>query len=661
MVKKKKIKDPIVLLQGKLATLKKKRQAFLQQYDIDTIENQYTSYRKNKHPNHKKGWDAYNKFIYFNKKIRKINSELLSKYNIDDNLDSSDSDNDLGASIILKCANCHRRNLQNISPNYELNLQPVLSNTIKGDRPFAFVSGTRSGNPIEYQLCRQCSIHLTDPDNGIALESKNMWPGVFWYLLQSQEIYENYTPQFIWTLFPKQWREWWIDEVKSQFPSFYNEVTLHDPAPIFIDRTTDYETWNIGINSGILSNIADVCNKILMPTVLCPWGCSDFLHSAGEIDIVLVLQRYLRKINLNSDGDDLAVIDPARDDYIRKTFDDYDTWLHNPNWRVAPTIVMKNGIPYVLTCKDHNGGSSYLHVHCLRWKTNISSHLSDQLCHAVVKPRTVKTMKVGYNSTSYQMVEQRSSWKGPDTINVTTCGRSDHGSIILQEAEARSYANRTDMKSLISRLINDGKFSHDHAEGIEEFSQFFSESFDYNKYKYGSTYIPAEIAMSMKEEARNREVFGTIDDQRDSQGNVINPFTRKFKRIWPLYIYPCQKLCSYGAKMYAVPKYCVNNSKTLWTLSSLLLHVEPLWNITAKSTLLRSQWIGYILVYLTKNCLHHLKRRVVGIFKALSVSQLSNKVNGYGGLSKFFILYYIQIYFSNLFIIFQRISSLNYR
>ena len=146
MVKKKKIKDPIVLLQGKLATLKKKRQAFLQQYDIDTIENQYTSYRKNKHPNHKKGWDAYNKFIYFNKKIRKINSELLSKYNIDDNLDSSDSDNDLGASIILKCANCHRRNLQNISPNYELNLQPVLSNTIKGDRPFAFVSGTRTRN-----------------------------------------------------------------------------------------------------------------------------------------------------------------------------------------------------------------------------------------------------------------------------------------------------------------------------------------------------------------------------------------------------------------------------------------------------------------------------------------------------------------------------------
>ena len=76
---------------------------------------------------------------------------------------------------------------------------------------------------------------------------------------------------------------------------------MHHPAPMFIDRTTDYEIWNIGINSGNLSNIADVCNKLLMPIVLCPWGCSEFLHLAGEIDIVLIIQRYIRKCNLNTD------------------------------------------------------------------------------------------------------------------------------------------------------------------------------------------------------------------------------------------------------------------------------------------------------------------------------------------------------------------------
>ena len=85
-------------------------------------------------------------------------------------------------------------------------------------------------------------------------------------------------------------------------------------------------------------------------------------------------------------------------------------------------------------------------------------------------------MKIGYNSTGYQMVKQQSSWKGPDTINVSSVGKTDHGSILIQEAEACSYSNRTDMKSLIQSLIDDEKISNDYAEGIEEFSIFFQET-----------------------------------------------------------------------------------------------------------------------------------------------------------------------------------------
>ena len=33
------------------------------------------------------------------------------------------------------------------------------------------------------------------------------------------------------------------------------------------------------------------------------------------------------------------------------------------------------------------------------------------------------------------MVEQRSSWKGLYTINVSIFGNTDHGSILIQEAE----------------------------------------------------------------------------------------------------------------------------------------------------------------------------------------------------------------------------------
>ena len=48
----------------------------------------------------------------------------------------------------------------------------------------------------------------------------------------------------------------------------------------------------------------------------------------------------------------------------------------------------------------------------------MTSPVSDKFWQVVVRPQTVKHMKVGYNSTRHKMVEQRSSWKGTDTMNV---------------------------------------------------------------------------------------------------------------------------------------------------------------------------------------------------------------------------------------------------
>jgi len=74
-------------------------------------------------------------------------------------------------------------------------------------------------------------------------------------------------------------------------------------------------------------------------------------------------------------------------------------------WRVLLTIVMKDVTPVVLTCKDYCGENLLFHLHCPRLPTNLNTPLSNQLYHAIVKPCTVKTIKIRYNSTSYQMVE----------------------------------------------------------------------------------------------------------------------------------------------------------------------------------------------------------------------------------------------------------------
>jgi hypothetical protein len=238
-------------------------------------------------------------------------------------------------------------------------------------------------------------------------------------------------------------------------------------------------------------------------------------------------------------------------------------------------------------------------------------------------------MKIGYNSTSYQMVEQRTSWKGPDSINVSSCGRMNHNSVLLREAEARSYNHRTDMKSLIKRLIDDKKMSPDHVEGIEQYATFVDGRYDFTNLKRGCTYVPTEIAISMKEEARNREITGIVDDDIDDDGELMAPYTKKFKRIWPLYIYPCQKLCKYGWKMHTVPVYQVANSRLLWLVSSLLIKVEAIWNILASSELKTSEWSGYLLMHLTKTTLHHINWRAVGIFPNMNVTELVNLLGLY--------------------------------
>ena len=121
------------------------------------------------------------------------------------------------------------------------------------------------------------------------------------------------------------------------------------------------------------------------------------------------------------------------------------------------------------------------------------------------------------------------------------------------------------------------------------------------KYKFEYNYVPAETAMSTKEEENNREVIGIIDDDVDDLGNTIQEYNRKYKRIWTLHIYPCQKIDIFGAKMYAVPYFQVRGSHMLWVVSSLILHVEPLWNIIPKSEIQRSECQGYIIMYTPKN------------------------------------------------------------
>ena len=81
-----------------------------------------------------------------------------------------------------------------------------------------------------------------------------------------------------------------------------------------------------------------------MTLYLC--GCSEFIHKVGYVDLDTVIQRFFQKCNLSVVGvSKLYKIEHMRNDYIQESNIEYDMWLHNPDWKVLPTIYFVGGYP----------------------------------------------------------------------------------------------------------------------------------------------------------------------------------------------------------------------------------------------------------------------------------------------------------------------------
>ena len=153
--------------------------------------------------------------------------------------------------------------------------------------------------------------------------------------------------------------------------------------------------FNAAIKSQELSNVVDFYNPYTKPTLLCPWGCSEFLHMSFEIDLDLTMQRFIESSYFHTpEMDKFNKIKSDRDDYIRNEIEYYRMWSCNSAWCVLPTIVFKDGTPLILTYKYHDKVTNHFQVHCCRFNPTLSSPISDQLFHDVVKPRTVNSTKL---------------------------------------------------------------------------------------------------------------------------------------------------------------------------------------------------------------------------------------------------------------------------
>ena len=112
-------------------------------------------------------------------------------------------------------------------------------------------------------------------DSNQANESRYSFPGFIWSVLSDDKLQQHYGLS-LWEFIPKPWRYWWLDSARS-FECF-QLATLDHPEAIFEDKSIELNAWDAAIASQALPQLIKITNELLMPTVLCPWGCSDYIH-----------------------------------------------------------------------------------------------------------------------------------------------------------------------------------------------------------------------------------------------------------------------------------------------------------------------------------------------------------------------------------------------
>ena len=270
------------------------------------------------------------------------------------------------------CNNCRRvdahHSNSNLRRDYGLIFHQRTSDSIPIQRKFKFIKASRV-NRVTYSLCQECNDHLQDKEDNPEYNSfRSTWPAFIWYLLTDPKILFHYQPSFLWKLIPQQWRSWWLPSLKNYFARHYESFTTTFPQSLFLDRTEDLSEWDHMMETKSLPNIAQCCNKHLMPIVLCPWGCTTYIHKHGSIPFCTLLQKYMLKTQFGvTNKDEMKFIFTARDDYIRESVSNYDNLLLNHDWKVMPTIIIDpvKG-PVCLTCPDHEKGSVKYMMHTCR-------------------------------------------------------------------------------------------------------------------------------------------------------------------------------------------------------------------------------------------------------------------------------------------------------
>ena len=262
------------------------------------------------------------------------------------------------------------------------------------------------------------------------------------------------------------------------------------------------------------------------------------------------------------------------------------------------------------------------------------------------------------------MHEQKGSFQGVDTCDITNFGDFSKTSILLDENESRSIMNRPDINVLLTNLQKQNVITEFSVNGFRERAKIGCPSEDViRSHVDGSTYISAENAMKIQQNISEDQCIrikldDTLDDDEyDENVSVNEPTIITCKRNWPPFIVFSQLVDSegYGCNFPLVPYF---NKKSIgcqiiWSLSEMLTKIPHLWLLTDEITNSISQWQGWLLTYLATRSFpsYAIKGDSKNPFKRTFVSKMDDLINKMG-------LEYVGVYdFETMFTLFVSYSS----
>ena len=323
-----------------------------------------------------------------------------------------------------------------------------------------------TGELATLMLCHECFVYLTDATGKAHLEYQIFWPAFFWknVLLHRRRIRSAELVKELWRCIPVTWREWWLPSLQKMYLDIGRDtrrfpyrpcLIIDDECSVHDVTATYYEIHKIKQEKKIKDLLPYWNEHCVVPEVRCPWGCTEWMESAGMIRFDKMIIHYMNPFVWS---DDMFAADKTHTTWIQKRqdmlegarkdylghYDEEGIWSPNacpllPRMNdcalIRPCIICHKELgPMVLTCKDHDGGTCDLAILiCTTARTTTQFYYS--LYHhrkqANVCPPSIKSQDEGIsirtwgsNGTSGAYVASGSSH---ETSNVFNFLSSDAG------------------------------------------------------------------------------------------------------------------------------------------------------------------------------------------------------------------------------------------